>query len=131
MAKKKAAGKSVIEEMACEIARIAQTRVVEVDRVSFACGPVTLKMVKTTTGLGWLLDDHVMFCFDQHDVVARALLYNIMSNAPRDEFNYWNLRFVMTGTIVWRCHFSENENCAYVAKSQLAALLKRPPLLID
>eukprot|EP00966_Prymnesium_polylepis_P143965 3323594-Prymnesium_polylepis.1 len=34
--------------MASEIARISQTRVVEVERVSFECGPVTLKMVKTT-----------------------------------------------------------------------------------
>ena len=42
--------KSATQEMATEIARISQTRIVEVKRVSFACGPVTLKMVKTTLG---------------------------------------------------------------------------------
>ena len=53
--------KSATQEMAAEIARIAQTQVVEADRVSFACGPVTLKMVKTTLGPGWVLNDNVLF----------------------------------------------------------------------
>ena len=55
MASKQEIGKSACEEMAAEIARLARHRVVEVDRVSFECGPVILKLVKTTTGLGWFL----------------------------------------------------------------------------
>ena len=95
--------KSVTQEMAYEIARVAQTRVVEVDRVSFACGPVTLKMAKTTLGLGWLLNDKVLFSALDHHQAARAFYLNIKANA-QPESKHFNERFGGTDTIVWSVH---------------------------
>ena len=47
--------KSLVQEMAAEIARIAQTRVVHVENVRFTCLSTSLQLVKTTCGLAWLL----------------------------------------------------------------------------
>ena len=122
--------KSATQEMASEIARIAQTRVVEVERVSFACGPVTLKMAKTTLGHGWLLNDKVLFSSDNYHQAATAFYSNIKKNAE-PESNYFNVRFGGTDTIVWtvhkNCGRSEQEGPLY----EMAFLLKTPPILID
>ena len=75
--------KSLTEEMASEIARVAQKQVVEVERVSFACGKVTLKMVKTTLGIGWLLNENVLFSSDDHPLVAAAFYSNMAPQGDR------------------------------------------------
>ena len=62
---------------ALEIARISQTRVVQVERVSFECGQQHLKMVKTTLGYGWLLNNTVLFEFSNAFEAARAFYLNI------------------------------------------------------
>ena len=53
--------KSATQEMAAEIARIAQTRVVQVEGVQLTCyqveGRPTLKRVKSTLGDGWCFDN--------------------------------------------------------------------------
>ena len=129
--------KSATQEMASEIARISQTRVVEVERVSFACGPVTLKMVKTTLGPGWLLNDKVLFSsvdLDDLHKAAKAFYFNIKTNA-QPESDHFNVRFGGTDTIVWSVHrfiagsaaVSEMEE----PLSELCFLLKTPPILID
>ena len=124
--------KSVTQEMACEIARIAQTRVVEVERVSFACGPVTLKMVKTTLGLGWLLNDKVLFSSEIDDChqVAKAFYFNIKTSAD-PESNYFKVRFGGTDTIVWSVERHKAGSNLRESLSDLAYLLKTPPIIID
>ena len=112
--------------MASEIARIAQKRVVEVEQVSFACGPVTLKMVKTTLGLGWLLNDTVLFTSDEHAV--KAFILNIKTNAESEDY-YFNVRFGGTDTVVWSIHRFKDASKKYV--SELISLLRTPPVLID
>ena len=125
--------KSATQEMAAEIARIAQTQVVEADRVSFACGPVTLKMVKTTLGPGWVLNDNVLFSSEDSHKVASAFYFNITANAPA-ESHYFNVRFGGTGTIVWRVRDPKyagtptSEIEAHLLA--LASLLESPPLLV-
>eukprot|EP00966_Prymnesium_polylepis_P023288 535914-Prymnesium_polylepis.1 len=117
---------SVTQEMAAEIARIAQSRVVEVDRVSFACGPVTLKMTKTTLGLGWLLNDKVLFSFEEYTQVAK---YFWLKTNAQPESNYFNVRFGGTVTIVWSAYYTGvdlDERCC-----ELASLLKKPPIIVD
>ena len=122
--------KSVTQEMACEIARIAQTRVVEVERVSFACGPVTLKMVKTTLGLGWLLNDKVLFSSDDCHQVAKAFYFNIKTSAD-PESNNFKVRFGGTDTIVWSVERHKAGSNLRESLSDLAYLLKTPPIIID
>ena len=57
--------KSATQEMATEIARIAQTRVVQVEGVQLTCyqveGRPTLKKVKSTLGDGWCFDNLFFF----------------------------------------------------------------------
>ena len=124
--------KSATQEMAFEIARIAQTRVVEVERVSFACGPVTLKMVKTTLGAGWLLNDKVLFSSDVHGnaQAAKAFYFNIKTNAQPESYHF-NVRFGGTDTIVWRVHYNNVGSEMEEPLVELAFLLKTPPILID
>ena len=122
--------KSATQEMASEIARIAQTRVVEVGRVSFACGPVTLKMVKTTLGLGWLLNDKVLFSSDDNYKAANAFYFNIKTNAQPESYHF-NVRFGGTDTIVWRVHYNNVRSEMEEPLIDLASLLKTPPTLID
>ena len=122
--------KSVTQEMASEIARVAQTRVVEVDRVSFACGPVTLKMVKTTLGLGWLLNNKVLFSSDQADQAANAFYLNIKKNA-QPESSHFNVRFGGTDTIMWSVHYLHTASEMKQPLVALTSLLKTPPILID
>ena len=122
--------KSAAQEMASEIARIAQTRVVEVGRVSFACGPVTLKMVKSTLGLGWLLNDKVLFSSDESYKAANAFYFNIKTNA-QPESSHFNVRFGGTDTIVWRVHHMNVQSEMEEPLVDLASLLKAPPTLID
>ena len=122
--------KSAAQEMASEIARIAQTRVVEVERVSFACGPVTVKMVKTTLGLGWLLNDNVLFSLDDNYKAASAFYFNIKTNA-QPESHHFNVRFGGTDTIVWSVHYNNVLSEMEVPLVDLAHLLKTPPTLID
>ena len=122
--------KSATQEMASEIARIAQTRVVEVERVSFACAPVTLKMVKTTLGLGWLLNDKVLFSSDDYCKAAKAFYFNIKTNAVPESYHF-NVRFGGTDTIVWRVHYNNVQSEMEEPLVDLASLLKAPPTLID
>ena len=118
--------------MASEIARIAQTRVVEMERVSFACGPVTLKMVKTTLGLGCLLNDKVLFSSDVNgnDQAAKAFYFTIKTNAL-PESSHFNVRFGGTDTIVWSVHYNKVDSEMEEPLVGLAFLLKTPPILID
>lgn len=118
--------KSATQEMASEIARIAQKRVVEVEQVSFACGPVTLKMVKTTLGPGWLLSDKVLFTSDEHAV--KAFILNIKTNAEAEN-DHFNVRFGGTDTIVWSIRRFKEASAMHA--SELAELLRNPPVLID
>ena len=124
--------KSAAQEMASEIARISQTRVVEVERVSFACGPVTLKMVKTTLGPGWLLNDKVLFSSDLGDPhkAAKAFYLNIKANA-QPESNHFNVRFGGTDHIVWSVHKFNSLTEMDEPLAELSFLLKTPPILID
>ena len=122
--------KSAVQEMASEIARIAQTRVVEVERVSFACGPVTLKMVKTTLGLGWLLNDHVLFSSDDYHQAAKAFYLNIKENAQPESSDF-NVRFGGTETVVWSVHRGWGLSKMEEPLHELASLLRNPPILID
>lgn len=122
--------KSATQEMASEIARIAQTRVVEVERVSFACGPVTLKMVKTTLGAGWLLNDNVLFSSDDYHKAANAFYFNIKTNAQPESYHF-NVRFGGTDTIVWRVHYNKVQSEMEEPLIDLASLLKTPPTLIN
>ena len=122
--------KSVTQEMACEIARIAQTRVVEVERVSFACGPVTLKIAKTTPGIEWLLNDKVLLSSDDCHQVAKAFHFNIKTSAD-PESDYFKVRFSGTDTIVWSVHRHKAGSDLGEALYDLAFLLKTPPILID
>ena len=125
--------KSATQEMASEIARISQTRVVEVERVSFACGPVTLKMVKTTLGPGWLLNDKVLFSsVDLGDLhkAAKAFYLNIKTNA-KPESNHFNVRFGGTDHIVWSVHHFNALTEMDEPLTELFCLLKTPPILID
>ena len=122
--------KSLTEEMASEIARVAQKRVVEVERVSFACGEVTLKMVKTTLGIGWLLNKNVLFSSDDHPLVAAAFYSNIKATAKPEAYHF-NVRFGGTDTIVWRVHFNNVESEMRKPLVELAKLLKQPPVLVD
>ena len=78
--------KSLTQEMASEIARIAQTRVVEVDRVRFRCEANTLQMVKTTHGLGYLLNDRVLFSIDRCMEAARAFCLNNYTISSKIKF---------------------------------------------
>ena len=122
--------KSATQEMASEIARIAQTRVVEVDRVRFSCGPVTLKMVKTTLGAGWLLNDKVVFSSNEYHQASNAFYWNIKANAD-PESNYFNVRFGGTNTIVWSVHCCKAGSDLKEPRYDLAHLLRTPPILID
>ena len=122
--------KSATQEMAAEIARIAQTRVVEVERVSFACGPVTLKMAKTTLGLGWLLNGKILFSSNDYHQAAKAFYLNIKTNA-QPESNHFNVRFGGTDMIVWRVYKAKNDNEMKEPLLELFFLLKTPPFLID
>ena len=132
MTSKKEDGKSVVEEMATEIARLAQKRVVEVDRVRFTCGPVTLKMVKATTGLGWLLNDRVLYDLNQCGAsqVASAFYYNIKVSAQAENYHFC-VRFGDTETVVWRVHYSNVASEMKTPLNELTAILKNPPTLID
>ena len=123
--------KSATQEMASEIARIAQTRVLEVERVSFACGPVTLKMVKTTLGLGWLLNDEVLFSSLDYHQAAKAFYLNIKANAQPESYHF-NVRFGGTETIVWSVPRGWDAGSEMEKPlRELALLLKNPPILID
>ena len=127
--------KSATQEMAAEIARIAQTRVVEMERVSFACGPVSLKMCKTTLGLGWLLNDKVLFSAttfsDHHHKAARAFYFNIKATAEAEDSGHFNVRFGGTSTIVWSAHQGMTASEMEEPLHELAFLLKTPPLLVE
>ena len=122
--------KSAAQEMASEIARIAQTRVVEVECVSFACGPVTLKMAKTTLGLGWLLNGKILFSSNDYHQAAKAFYLNIKANA-QPESHHFNVRFGGTETIVWSVHCNKVASEMEEPLCELASLLKSPPILID
>jgi len=122
--------KSATQEMASEIARIAQTRIVEVERVSFACGPVTLKMVKTTLGEGWLLNDKVLFSSEDYRKAAAAFYFSIKATAPAESY-YFNVRFGGTDAIVWSVHQHNSESEMKEPLFHLGCLLKTPPILVD
>ena len=122
--------KSATQEMASEIARIAQTRIVEVERVSFACGPVTLKMVKTTLGAGWLLNDKVLFSSEDYRKAAAAFYFNIKATAPAESYRF-NVRFGGTDTIVWSAHYNDTLPEMEEPLFDLGCLLKTPPILVD
>ena len=122
--------KSAAQEMASEIARIAQTRVVEVECVSFACGPVTLKMAKTTLGLGWLLNGKILFSSNDYHQAAKAFYLNIKANA-QPESNHFNVRFGGTDHIVWSVHKFNSLTEMDEPLAELSFLLKTPPILID
>ena len=129
MASKQEIGKSACEEMATEIARLAQHRVVEVDRVSFQCGPVTLKMVKTTAGVGWLLDGQVLFYSNQigSPLVASAFFNTITARAEPEDHHYC-IRFGETDIVVWRVHKNEEMKRPL---AELASIIKTPPTLVS
>ena len=111
-----------------EIARLSQTRIVEDGRVAFACGPVTLKLAKTTLGLGWLLNERVFFLADDPHKAARAFFLNIKATA-QPEGHHFNVRFGGTEIIVWQAHSAT----ASLDESldELALLLKSPPVVVD
>ena len=109
--------------MASEIARIAQRRVVEVDRVSFECGNITLKMVKTTTGGGWLLNDDIIFT--SIDQAIKAFYDNIQVFGTKDNDNYYNI--FMSGTLIYRFWIHAGEKPFSKA---IADILKNPPTVV-
>lgn len=127
---KKANGKSACEEMAVEIARLAQNRVVEVDRVSFKCGSVTLKMVKTTTGLGWVINDTVLFPITEYAQVANTFYYNLKVHDEHEAYQF-NVRFGDTDTVVWRVHRCLSPSEVKKPLAELVDLLKSPPSLVE
>ena len=116
--------KSATEEMATEIARLAQTRIVEVG-IQFECAPVTLKMVKTTLGVGWLLNSKLLF--SDVNKAAKAFCDNIRISATRDDNDY-NYSISLGGIIVFRYHPADKESNRLVT---IAALLKDPPLVVN
>ena len=115
--------KSLTQEMASEIARIAQTRVVEVDRVRFHCGEHTLQMVKTTHGVGYLLNDRVLFSMDQCTEAARAFFLNVFRYDMTDA----KIKFGTTDVSVANIKGVSEEQFAL----RFAKMLRNPPLLVD
>ena len=128
---KSSQAKSLVQEMATEIARIAQVRVVEIKPVRFSCmNSTSLQLVKTTCGLGWLLNDHLMFDTDSLEAAARAFYVNAREHYPDDELV---IRFggtasvtVMTISKYW-CDDTDSGQGIL----RFWALLKNPPVWVD
>jgi hypothetical protein len=123
-------GKSVMQEMAEIIARIAQARVVGGEGVSFECGQQTLKMVKTTQGYGWLLNNTLLFQCQRK--AASAFYYTIHQHEePSEAPARYNVRFGGTTQIVWSVDRRwTNAMMDGPALEELALLLKSPPIHI-
>ena len=125
---------SVTQEMAEEIVRIAQTRIVEVDRVRFTCGVSTLQMVRNTLGYTWLLNDNVLY--NTAEEAAEAFHMNILADRGLryDDKCHYYIRFGPTDTVVWCGHKSVLANCSSItftkATERIVHLLKDPPVLI-
>jgi hypothetical protein len=125
---------SVEKTMDTEIVRLAYARVVELEHVnfgpvSFECGPVTLKMVKITLGIGWLLQDNIFFYSDDYHTAANAFYLNFRASA-QPESDYFNVRFGGTDTIVWSVPRFNGDDALKEALIGLAQLLKDLPILI-
>ena len=84
-------------------------------------------MVKTTLGLGWLLNDKVLFSSDDYHKAANAFYFNIQTNTQPGS-HHFNVRFGGTDTIVWSVYKLGDMREPLDA---LALLLKTPPTLID
>ena len=131
----KNAGLSVVQEIALEIARLVQTRWVEVDRVSFRCASTVLKLVKTTNGLRWLLND-CLFEHQQFEDVARAFFDSAKADAPEE-----HVHTVFTGNGAPLMSVRHWFGGAYYsdpkqdhdgrAVQTFAGLLKNPPLNVQ
>ena len=91
---------------------------------------MTLKMVKTTLGLGWLLNDKVLFSSLDYHQAAKAFYLNIKANAQPESFHF-NVRFGGTETIVWSVHYHNVASEMEEPLIELASLLSNPPILID
>ena len=82
-----AMAKSATQEMATEIARIAQTRVVQVEGVQLTCyqveGRPTLKKVKSTLGDGWCFDNLFFPTKDWFDFLHAARVFVARGRATR------------------------------------------------
>ena len=141
---------SLTKEMAREIARIAQTRIVDDEHVLFKWGPLNLQKVKTTLGFGWILyrsdeepcqvpsvllfntdgswaDDHMM---------AHTFYINIKAILAKD-YEAWavpghhiNVTFGSTDTVVWRVHCNNLDKEMKVPLQQLVKVLNNPPILV-
>ena len=120
--------KSLTQEMASEIARIAQTRVVEVDRVRFHCGEHTLQMVKTTHGVGYLLNDRVLFSMDQCTEAARAFFLNVSHCFYVTDAK---IKFGTTDVSVANISAPRDEEKWERDLQRFAKMLRNPPLLVD
>jgi hypothetical protein len=137
-----AMGKSVTQEMATEIVRIAQTRVVQVEGVQLTCyqveGRPTLKKVKSTLGDGWCFDNlffptKVWFDFLH---VARVFVAHLRSlELYEAEGQYYEICFgEWTGIsekVVWRMHRNAPKKDEEEMTSRLAKLLQQPPIIVD
>ena len=131
---------SAAQEVAREIARIAQTRVVDLESASFSCGSVTLKMVKTTQGHGWLVNDKLLFPVLEYAFIeldaAHAFFFTIKSDAVANaqaekEGHRYNVRFCKTDITVWSIATRTSHQEEETSLSRLANLLKNLPIVVD
>ena len=139
--------KSATQEMATEIARIAQTRVVQVEGVQLTCyqveGRPTLKKVKSTLGDGWCFENLFFPTNDWFDFlhVARVFVAHLRSFEIHHEVEgqYYEIRFgEWTGSntelypkVVWRMHRNAPKKDEEEMTSRLAQLLQKPPIIVD
>ena len=139
-------GKSVTQEMAAEIARIAQMRVVQVEGVHFTCYQVgvhphytALKKVKSTLGDGWCIDDLFFPTNSWFDFlhVARIFVTHLRSNEIDELHHHYEVRFGVYSNIepypkvVWRMYRHCSKKDEEEMTNRLAQLLQQPPIIVD
>jgi hypothetical protein len=122
--------KSLVQEMAAEIARIAQTRVVHVENVRFTCLSTSLQLVKTTCGLAWLLNDRFMFDHDSWELVIRSFFTSVTQDAVYIDWQSPAVLFFDLPVMSISKYWSDN-NPGQEDILRFRALLKTPPVLVE
>ena len=124
---------SVTQEMGNIIATLAQTRTAQVGNIKIGFRNVkgenkitTLKLVKTTIGHGWVLNDKIMFT--EIEQAAKAFFHNMQ---------YFG------GTFIYLCMILPNGDTEIIEKfildsyciettiERIEELLKNPPIVVD
>ena len=138
-------GKSATQEMAAEIVRIAQTRVVQVEGVEFRCYRIgtypqffNVKKVKSTLGDGWCIDNLFFPTNSWFDFlhVARIFVAHLRAHDIEDA-EYYEIYFgIHRNTepypkVVWRMHRHCSKKDEEEMTNRLAQLLQQPPIIVD